>query len=180
MAADTGGGVTAGVVAFAVFAVGFFAICAAIIWRRAHADATRVAAYFEDDSMPVRSAYRSSLARLCSLNSSVSCVPAQGDAGKGLTAGLPSAHMTWPSTEQWKCSWLQMDATYSIQLDTLLCAHLAVRMHVGGRADRAAGRLPCRHQPAARRAARASRAVGALRGRRREEVYPAQWVPVPE
>ncbi len=55
MAANTGGGVTAGVVAFAVFAVGFFGVCAAIIWWRAHSDATRVAAYFEDDSMPVRS-----------------------------------------------------------------------------------------------------------------------------
>jgi len=54
VAANTGGGVTAGVVAFAVFAVGFFAVCAAIIWWRAHSDATRVAAYFEDDSMPVR------------------------------------------------------------------------------------------------------------------------------
>ena len=48
---------TAGVVAFAVFAVGFFAVCAAIIWWRAHSDATRVAAYFEDDSMPVRTVF---------------------------------------------------------------------------------------------------------------------------
>ena len=53
VAADTAGAVTGGVVAFGVIALGFLVGCALLIWWRAHSDATRVAAYFEDDHLPV-------------------------------------------------------------------------------------------------------------------------------
>ena len=53
VAANTAGAVTGGVIAFGVIAVGFLSACALLIWWRAHADATRVAAYFEDDHQPV-------------------------------------------------------------------------------------------------------------------------------